>query len=120
MTEGFGDVAFAKTTSYGDQCEGNDWCLDRSEYRMLEPAFGQVPSHSVMVNADAYGDAKTESITMAFLALNLDSEGQSILESVMGTPGISEVDTGSHLGSYSAAIGSIPGIAAYFEDKYGN
>ena len=120
MTEGFGDVAFAKTTSYGDHCEGNDWCLDRSEYRMLEPAFGRVPSHSVMVNADAYGDSKTESITMAFLALNLDSEGKSILESVMGTPGISEVDTSSHLGSYSAAIGSIPGIAAYFEDKYGN
>ncbi len=120
MTEGFGDVAFVKTTSYGDHCEGNDWCLDRSEYRMLEPAFGRVPSHSVMVNADAYGDSKTESITMAFLALNLDSEGKSILESVMGTSGISEVDTSSHLGSYSSAIGSIPGIAAYFEDKYGN
>ena len=120
MTEGFGDVAFVKTTSYGDHCEGNDWCLERSEYRMLEPAFGRVPSHSVMVNADAYGDSKTESITMAFLALNLDSEGKSILESVMGTSGISEVDTSSHLGSYSAAIGSIPGIAAYFEDKYGN
>ena len=56
----------------------------------------------------------------AFLALNLDVEGQSILESVLGTPGISEVDTGSHLGSYSAAISSIPGIAAYFEDKYGD
>ena len=120
MTEGFGDVAFVKTTSYGDHCEGNDWCLERSEYRMLEPAFGRVPSHSVMVNADAYGDSKTESITMAFLALNLDLEGKSILESVMGTPGISEVDTSSHLGSYSAAIGSIHGIAAYFEDKYGN
>ena len=35
MTEGFGDVAFAKTTSYDDHCVGNDWCLDRAEYRML-------------------------------------------------------------------------------------
>ncbi|MEC9001283.1 MAG: PhnD/SsuA/transferrin family substrate-binding protein [Candidatus Thermoplasmatota archaeon] len=120
MTDGHGDVAFAKTTSYDDHCVGNDWCLERSEYRILEPAFGQVPSHSVMVNGDSYGSDKTESITMAFLALNVDSEGQSILESVLGTPGISEVNTESHLGSYSAAISSIPGIAAYFEDKYGD
>tara|TARA_B100000029_G_scaffold336102_1_gene328198 strand:+ start:861 stop:1838 length:978 start_codon:yes stop_codon:yes gene_type:complete len=120
MTEGHGNVAFAKTTSYEDHCEGNDWCLDQSEYRMLEPTFGQVPSHSVMVNGESYGSEKTESITMAFLALNLDAEGQSILESVLGTPGISEVDTESHLGSYSAAISSIPGIAAYLEDKYGD
>ena len=120
MTDGHGDVAFAKTTSYYDHCVGNDWCLERSEYRILEPAFGQVPSHSVMVNGDSYGSDKTESITMAFLALNVDSEGQSILESVLGTPGISEVNTESHLGSYSAAISSIPGIAAYFEDKYGD
>ncbi|MFL2493443.1 MAG: PhnD/SsuA/transferrin family substrate-binding protein [Candidatus Thalassarchaeum sp.] len=120
MTEGIGDVAFAKTSSYEDHCEGNDWCLDRSEYRMLEPSFGQVPSHSVMVNGNSYGSEKTESITMAFLSLNLDSGGQSILESVLGTSGISEVDTENHLGSYSAAISSIPGIAAYFEDKYGD
>ena len=120
MTDGHGDVAFAKTTSYDDHCVGNDWCLERSEYRILEPAFGQVPSHSVMVNGDSYGSDKTESITMAFLALNVDSEGQSILESVLGTPGISEVNTENHLGSYSAAISSIPGIAAYFEDKYGD
>tara|TARA_B100000029_G_scaffold49589_2_gene45206 strand:+ start:264 stop:1244 length:981 start_codon:yes stop_codon:yes gene_type:complete len=120
MTEGHGDVAFAKTTSFEDHCEGNDWCLDISDYRMLEPAFGQVPSHSVMVNGESYGSEKTESITMAFLALNVDSEGQSILESVLGTPGISQVDTESHLGSYSAAISAIPGIAAYFEDKYGD
>ncbi|MEE3315486.1 MAG: PhnD/SsuA/transferrin family substrate-binding protein [Candidatus Thermoplasmatota archaeon] len=120
MTDGHGDVAFAKTTSYDDHCVGNDWCLERSEYRILEPAFGQVPSHSVMVNGDSYGSDKTESSTMAILALNVDSEGQSILESVLGTPGISEVNTESHLGSYSAAISSIPGIAAYFEDKYGD
>ena len=120
MTDGHGDVAFAKTTSYDDHCVGNDWCLERSEYRILEPAFGQVPSHSVMVNGESHGSDKTESITMAFLALNVDSEGQSILESVLGTPGISEVNTESHLGSYSAAISSIPGIAAYFEDKYGD
>jgi len=39
---------------------------------------------------------------------------------VLNTPGISQVNTEEHLGSYSEAISSIPGIAAYFEEKYGN
>ncbi len=120
MTEGYGDVAFAKSTSFEDHCEENDWCLERSDYRMLEPTFGQVPSHSVMVNGESFGSEKIESITMAFLAMNIDSEGQSILESVLGTPRISQVDTENHLGTYSAAISAIPGIEAYFEDKYGD
>ncbi|MDP6147786.1 MAG: PhnD/SsuA/transferrin family substrate-binding protein [Candidatus Thalassarchaeaceae archaeon] len=120
MTEGVGDVAFAKSTSFEDHCEGNDWCLERSEYRMLSPVFGQVPSHSVMVNREVTSEEKVEMIQSAFLALNSESDGQSILESVLNTPGISEVETSEHLGSYSDAISSIPGISTYFEDKYGN
>jgi len=120
MTEGAGDVAFAKTTSFEDHCDGNNWCLDRSEYRMLQPAFGKVPSHPIMVNSERTGEEKVGSITNAFLALNINPEGQTILESVLNTPGISQVNTEEHLGSYSEAISSIPGIAAYFEEKYGN
>jgi hypothetical protein len=37
---------------------------------------------------------------------------------VLNTPGISQVNSEDHLGSYSAAVGSIPGIAAYFDEKY--
>jgi hypothetical protein len=120
MTEGAGDVAFAKTTSFEDHCDGNNWCLDRSDYRMLQPAFGKVPSHPIMVNSERTGEEKVGSITNAFLALNINPEGQTILESVLNTPGISQVNTEEHLGSYSEAISSIPGIAAYFEEKYGN
>ena len=120
MTEGMGDVAFAKTTSFEDHCEGNDWCLDRSDYRMLQPAFGKVPSHPIMVNREMIDDEKADAITNAFLALNSDLEGHYILESVLNTPGISQVNTEEHLGSYSEAISSIPGIAAYFEGKYAN
>ena len=120
MTEGAGDVAFAKTTSFEDHCDGNNWCLDHSDYRMLQPAFGKVPSHPIMVNSERTGEEKVDAITNAFLALNTNQEGQTILESVLNTPGISQVNTEEHLGSYSEAISSIPGIAAYFEEKYGN
>tara|TARA_B100001750_G_scaffold241635_2_gene253531 strand:+ start:201 stop:1181 length:981 start_codon:yes stop_codon:yes gene_type:complete len=119
MTEGQGDVAFAKTSSYEDHCEGNDWCLDRSEYRMLDPYFGMVPSHPVMLNPKQVSPEKAVVITDALLALNTDSVGQSILHSVLNSDGLATVDTESHLGSYSTAISSIPGIEAYFEDKYG-
>jgi len=118
MTEGVGDVAFGKTTSYEDHCEGNDWCLERDQYRPLEPAFGQVPSHPVMVNTKATSQEKIDIIIEAFLALNTEEGGVEILDGVLNTPGISQVTTEEHLGSYSDAIGAIPGIAAYFEEKY--
>ncbi len=118
MTEGVGDVAFGKTTSYEDHCEGNDWCLERDQYRPLEPAFGQVPSHPVMVNTETTSQEKIDAIVEAFLALNTEEGGVEILDGVLNTPGISQVTTEEHLGSYSDAIGAIPGIAAYFDEKY--
>ena len=117
MTQGVGDVAFAKTSSYEDHCEGNEWCLDRDQYRILEPHFGQVPSHPVVVNPDNAGD-KQEALIAALLALNTDEGGADILENVLNTPGLVPVTSENHLGSYSDAISNIPGITAYFEEKY--
>lgn len=118
MTEGVGDVAFAKTSSYEDHCVGNEWCLDRDDYRMIDPAFGQVPSHPVMVNPDDAGE-KQDALIAALLALNDDAEGQAILENILNTPGLTSVTSEAHLGDYSDNLGNIPGIHAYFEDKYG-
>jgi ABC-type phosphate/phosphonate transport system substrate-binding protein len=120
MTEGVGDVAFVKSTSYEDHCEGNDWCLDRSEYRLLSPAFGRVPSHPMMINMEIMSQEKMDVITDAFLALNSAEGGSEILEGVLNTQGISEVTTESHLASYSDSIGTIPGIANFFDEKYGS
>ena len=117
MTEGEGDVAFAKTSSYEDHCEGNDWCLDRDEYRILEPHFGQVPSHPVMVGADV-DETKVELIRAALLALNTVEGGDAILENVLNTAGYASVDSESHLGDYSENLDSIPGIEAYLSSKY--
>ena len=149
MTEGVGDVAFGKSTSYEDHCEGNDWCLDRESYRPLEPAYGQVPSHPIMVNKEETNQGKIDAIISSFLEMNnemwvenysmggqtftgcyntqthalndtvaKESCGGEILQNILNTPSISEVDTEEHLGSYSDAIGAIPGITEYFDDKY--
>tara|TARA_B100001750_G_scaffold162246_3_gene131001 strand:- start:2420 stop:3418 length:999 start_codon:yes stop_codon:yes gene_type:complete len=118
MTEGKGDVAFAKSTSFEDHCVGNDWCLVRSEYRMLEPAFGQVPSHAIMVNPSHSSNVKIASITAALLALNSDDSGSAILENVLNTPGITATGSQEHLGSYSSALNNIPGLTMVYEEKY--
>ena len=118
MTEGVGDVAFVKTTSYADHCQGNDWCLARDEYRMLEPTFGLVPSHPIMVDPDRIDDAKLDALIAALLALNDEEGGPRILEHVLNTPRLAPVTSESHLGSYADAISNIPGITAYFEEKY--
>ena len=154
LSEGVGDVAFAKDSTVDGYC-GNedtslneDWCLPRDEYVAL-PAFGQAPSHPVMYNPEMINVQTRTAILNALLALNnemyvvdyemqgqtytgcynlithqLDSEsnenacGGNILSNVLGTPGLVEANTQEHLGSYSRLIGSIPGIAAYFDDKY--
>jgi ABC-type phosphate/phosphonate transport system substrate-binding protein len=149
MTAGVGDVAFAKTSSYEDHCDGNEWCLDRDEYRILEPHFGLVPSHPVMINPDEIDDEKRDAFVAAMLAMSSEmwvedypmqgtnytgcynmgthqvaeipqnTCGGEILKNVLENDGaVTAVTSANHLGSYSDAIGNIPGINEYFEDKY--
>jgi len=151
MTTGVGDVAFAKTSSYEDHCEGEEWCLDRDEYRMLEPAFGQVPTHPVMVDPNQIDSEKQDAFVAAMLAMSSEmwvqdypmgdtnytgcysmtthqvadipqnTCGGEILQNVLENNGaVVSVTSQDHLGSYSDAIANIPGISAYFEDKYGS
>ena len=151
MTAGAGDVAFAKTSSYEDHCEDNEWCLDRDEYRMLEPAFGQVPTHPVMVDPSQIDSEKQDAFVAAMLAMSSEmwvqdypmgdtnytgcysiqpwippadipqnTCGGEILKNVLENNGaVVSVTSQDHLSSYSDAIANIPGITAYFEEKYG-
>ncbi len=151
MTAGAGDVAFAKTSSYEDHCEGNSWCLDRDEYRMLEPSFGQVPTHPVLVNPEMIDSDKQAAFVAAMLAMSNEmwvedypmgdtnytgcydmtthdvadipqnTCGGEILKNVLENSGaVVAVTSQAHLGSYSDVIANIPGITAYFDDKYGS
>ena len=75
LSEGYGDVAFAKDSTVDSYC-GNenaslneDWCLPRDEYVPL-PAFGQAPSHPVMYNPDKLDVQTRTAILNALLAMN--------------------------------------------------
>ena len=75
LSEGVGDVAFAKDSTVDGYC-GNedsslneDWCLPRDEYVAL-PAFGQAPSHPVMYNPENLNVQTRTAILNALLALN--------------------------------------------------
>ena len=84
---------------------------------MLEPHFGMIPTHPVMVNPNLEAQTVAD-LQKALLALNSDANGSVILEDVLETPGLVKVTTEGHLGSYSSAISNIPGITTYFDEKY--
>ena len=44
--------------------------------------------------------------------------GDKILENVLNTPGIVRVNSQEHLGNYSGLISNVPGISAYYDDKF--
>jgi hypothetical protein len=50
--------------------------------------------------------------------MSSDSEASNILENILNTPGFIATNTSVHLGSYSSLISNIPGISAYYEDKF--
>jgi len=75
LSEGVGDVAFAKDSTVDGYCnndnasDNKDWCLPRDEYVAL-PAFGKAPSHPVMFNPEYLNGVKKENVMNALLALN--------------------------------------------------
>ena len=85
-------------------------------------AFLEMNNEMWMENYSMGGQTFTGCYNTQTHALNdtvaKESCGGEILQNILNTPSISEVDTEEHLGSYSDAIGAIPGIAAYFDDKY--
>ena len=75
LTEGVGDVAFAKDSTVAKYC-GNDnasaneaWCLPESDYILL-PSYGSAPSHPVMYNPATLDVQTRTAILNALLSLN--------------------------------------------------
>ena len=75
LSEGVGDVAFAKDSTIASYCdnsdssENEDWCLDMSQYVPL-PAFGQAPSHPVMYNPELLDMQTRTAVLNALMTLN--------------------------------------------------
>ena len=75
LSEGIGDVAFAKDSTVDGYCnndnasDNKDWCLPRDEYVAL-PAFGRAPSHPVMYSTEFLNAENQTKVTNALLSLN--------------------------------------------------
>ena len=154
LSEGVGDVAFAKDSTVASYCDNEEpvddeeWCLDMSQYVSL-PAFGQAPSHPLMYNPEMLDMQSRTAVLNALMTLNnqmyvvnysvmgststgcydlsvnqIDSTsdknscGGEILFNVLNTPGLTRVNTQEHLGSYSSLISNVPGISAYYDQKF--
>ena len=123
LSEGKGDVAFLEENSVDILCNNEvsslnqEWCLDIEEYTAL-PAFGKSPSHPVMYNPNFLDSEITSKITNVLIEMSSDPEATNILENILNTPGFIATNTSVHLGSYSSLISNIPGISAYYEDKF--
>ena len=154
LSEGAGDVAFAKDSTVDSYCNNDDpaeneeWCLEVDEYVAL-PAFGRAPSHPVMYNPTVLDVQTRTAVLNALMSMNyetyyvnyttrgdtftgcyditvhvLDEESprntcaSEILQNVLNTDGLVRTTSQNHLGSYSGLISNIPGISAYFGDKF--
>ena len=121
LSDGYGDVAFAKDSTVGSYCANDDptdnaeWCLDISQYVPL-PKFGSSPSHSVMYNEEVLAEDKEQAIQDAMVQMKDDEQGLAILQEVLGTDAMIATNSQDHLGTYGAALENIPGIST----KYGN
>ena len=123
LSEGAGHVAFAKDSTVDVYCaneaaaDNEDWCLPRDDYVLL-PSYGSAPSHPVMYNPEFVNAETKTKIQNALVAMNETDAGLAILDTILGTPGITKVTAEEHLGSYGSLIEDIPGINAYYKDKY--
>ena len=123
LSEGAGHVAFAKDSTVDGYCanevaaDNEDWCLPRDDYVLL-PSYGSAPSHPVMYNPEFVNSETKAKIQNALVAMNETDAGLAILDKILGTPGITEVTAEEHLGSYGNLIEDIPGINAYYNDKF--
>ena len=123
LSEGVGDVAFAKDSTVAGYCgnenaaDNEEWCLPEEDYVLL-PSYGSAPSHPVMYNPEFVNDETKTKIQEALVAMKGDEEGVVILDKILGTPGITSTDAATHLGSYGGLIEDIPGINSYYSGKF--
>ena len=122
LSEGAGDIAFAKDNSIqdfcpiGDESPREDWCLENSRYVAL-PSFAKAPSDVFVYNPDYLDNETLEDLTELLTSLDEDTDSSEILSNTFGTSGVVRTNSDDHLGIYSSFVTSIPGISAYFVDE---
>jgi len=123
LSEGVGDVAFAKDSTVASYCdntntsENEDWCLAMDQYILL-PSYGSAPSHPVMYNPTLMDAATKTKLQTILIEMQNSEEGSSILDNILNTPGLTSTTAEEHLSSYGNLIGNIPGISTYYDTKF--
>ena len=121
-------ISFAKDPTVPDYCgnadasENEEWCFE-GEFKSVDdyyalPTFGAAPSHPIMYNPDFVSAEQVSALQDAFALMSSNSDDVQILQDVMSTPGITIINTQDHLGNYGDLIEGVPGIQAYFNEKY--
>ena len=121
-------ISFAKDPTVPTYCGNEDpddnekWCFEGEftnvdDYYAL-PTFGKAPSHPIMYNPDFLDSTNVSALQDALAAMSVSDSGITVLDDVLSTPGITIVNTTDHLGNYGNLIDGVPGIQAYFNDKY--
>jgi len=142
------DSTIASYCGNENATENEDWCLDEEEYILLpsygsapshpvmyNPEMVDIQTRTAVLNAllSMNDEMYVENYQMGDQTYTgcydvntgtVDSErtknecGDQILTNILNTPGIVEVSTQQHMGTYGDLIGSIPGITMYFNSKY--
>jgi ABC-type phosphate/phosphonate transport system substrate-binding protein len=131
-------ISFAKDPTVPDYCgdDPEDWCFEggftsTEDFHGINytgrdngEGFGRAPSHPVMYNPEYMNADQVTLLTDALALMSkspTDGGSQSdldILDAVFNTPGFTIINTEDHLGTYGTHIENVPGIQAYFADKY--
>jgi ABC-type phosphate/phosphonate transport system substrate-binding protein len=131
-------ISFAKDPTVPDYCgeDPEDWCFEggftsTEDFHGINytgrdngEGFGRAPSHPVMYNPEYMTADQVTLLTDALALMSKSpSDGGSqsdldILDAVFNTPGFTIINTEDHLGTYGTHIENVPGIQAYFADKY--
>jgi hypothetical protein len=72
-----------------------------------------------MYNPEFFSEANVTALQNAFATMNGNSADLDILDNVLSTPGMTITNTTEHIANYGDLIEDVPGIQAYFTDKYG-
>ena len=112
LSEGAGDVAFARDTTPAVHCapagvRPPTWCL--SGYREIQ-VFGHIPGRMFVVS-DGISTGKREDLVRGFIAVNATEEGRQLLALALQSPGVVPVDSAAvPLGDLAARLSLVPGL----------
>jgi len=143
------DSTIASYCDNAESSENEDWCLDMSQYVplpafgqapshpvMYNPELLDMQTRTAVLNAlmtlnnEMYvvdyvvgGNSFTGCYDVSTHQIDSNSDqntcGGEILSNVLNTPGLTRVNTQEHMGSYSGLIVNVPGISAYYDQKFG-